>query len=146
MGSGCGILDTEEASFTSGSQYFGLPFVRIYFKFKARSPEFWSKMKRHDFHEEIKELNLAYLMLAQQMLRDDRETAMLRLGIGDEAADLLEGLSGARLVRMASNQMVMPRLHFEDANLLGLMAGDGRDPVSATLHAAILAANRSREE
>ncbi len=29
-------------------------------------------MDRPDFQEEIRELNLAYLMLAQQMLRSDR--------------------------------------------------------------------------
>ncbi len=124
----------------------GLPFVTTYFKFEARCPEFRQKMKRRDFQQEIKELNLAFLMLAQQMLHDDRETAMLRLGIDDEAANLVESLSGPRLVRMASNQMLLPAFRFDDANLLGLMAGEGRDPVSATLHAAILAAGRSSKE
>jgi flagellar transcriptional activator FlhD len=103
-------------------------------------------MKRRDFQQEIKELNIAYLMLAQQLLHDDRESAMLRLGINEAVAELVEGLSGPRLVRMASNQMLLPSFRFDDANLLGLMAGEGRDPVSATLHAAILAAGKSSKE
>lgn len=103
-------------------------------------------MKRQDFQQDIKELNLAFLMLAQQMLHDDRETAMLRLGINDEVAGFVEGLSGPRLVRMASNQMLLPSFRFDDVTLLGLMAGEGRDPVSATLHAAILAAGKSSKE
>ena len=45
-------------------------------------------MDRPDFQEEIRELNLAYLMLAQQMLRDDRATALFRLGIGEAFADI----------------------------------------------------------
>ncbi len=99
-------------------------------------------MKRHDFQEEIKELNLAYLMLAQHMLREDRETAMFRLGIGKEIADLIEGLSGAKLVRMASGQMLLPTFRFDDALLAGLVAGEGKSPATAGIHAAIVAAAR----
>ncbi|MGL1834326.1 flagellar transcriptional regulator FlhD [Rhodocyclaceae bacterium SMB388] len=103
-------------------------------------------MKRRDFQDEIRELNLAYLMLAQQMLRDDRETAMLRLGIGDEVADLIIGLSSTRLVRMATSQMLLPSFRFDDPLLVGLLAGEGRDPASASMHAAIIAASRPPKE
>lgn len=99
-------------------------------------------MKRQDFQAEIHELNLAYLMLAQQMLRADRETAMFRLGIGPEVAELIEGLSSTKLVKMASSQMLLPRFRFDDALLTGLLSGKGRDPASASLHAAILAAGK----
>ncbi|MFN4064845.1 MAG: flagellar transcriptional regulator FlhD, partial [Parazoarcus communis] len=47
-------------------------------------------MKRPDFQAEIRELNLAYLMLAQQMLRGDRETALFRLGLSKDVADFIE--------------------------------------------------------
>ncbi|MBN8442694.1 MAG: flagellar transcriptional regulator FlhD [Thauera sp.] len=103
-------------------------------------------MNRPDFQVEIRELNLAYLMLAQQMLRSDRETALFRLGIGDEFADLICGLSAARLVKLASNQMLMPCFRFDDAQLARLMSGEGRDAASASLHAAIIAAGRASEE
>lgn len=100
-------------------------------------------MKRRDFQTEIQELNLAFLMLAQQMLRDDRETAMFRLGIGEDVAELIEGLSSTRLVRMATGQMLLPGFRFHDPMLAGLLAGEGRDPASASLHAAIIAAAKS---
>ena len=58
-------------------------------------------MDRPDYQAEIRELNLAYLMLAQQMLRGDRATALFRLGISDALADLIESMSAAKLVRMA---------------------------------------------
>lgn len=99
-------------------------------------------MKRCDFQAEIKEINLAYLMLAQQMLRDDRATAMFRLGISEDVAVLIEGLSSTRLVRMASSQMLLPTFRFDDSLLAGLLAGESRDPSSASLHAAIIAAGR----
>jgi hypothetical protein len=56
-------------------------------------------LKRSDYQDEIRELNLAHLMLAQKMLREDRETAMFRLGIGDAVADLLIGWSAWRVPR-----------------------------------------------
>lgn len=103
-------------------------------------------MKRSDYQDEIRELNLAYLMLAQKMLREDRETAMFRLGIGDAVADLLIGLSAARLVRMAGCQMVLPAFRFDDALLAGLLAGEGRDAASSSIHAAIVAAGKTPED
>lgn len=99
-------------------------------------------MKRSDFQEEIRELNLAYLMLAQKMLREDRETAMFRLGVGDDVADLLSNLSSARLVRMATGQMLLPAFRFADGVLAGLLAGEGRDAASSSIHAAIVAAGK----
>jgi flagellar transcriptional activator FlhD len=103
-------------------------------------------MDRPDFQAEIRELNLAYLMLAQQMLRSDRETAMYRLGIGAEVADLLLGLSAAKLVRMANSQVLIPQFRFDDSLLAGLMAGEGRDPATSGLHAAIITASRTNAE
>ncbi len=100
-------------------------------------------MERHDFQAEIRELNTAYLMLAQQMLRSDRETAMFRLGIDAELAGFLEGLSPARIVKMAGSQTLVPRFRFNDAQLARLMAGEGRDPAAASLHAAIIAAGKA---
>lgn len=100
-------------------------------------------MTRRDFQSDIRELNLTYLMLAQQMLLDDRETAMFRLGIDGELADLIKGLSGQRLIKLASCQMLLPTFRFDDAFVAGLLAGDGRDPVSASLHGAIIAAGKS---
>ena len=40
---------------------------------------------------EIRETNLAYLMLAQRMIREDRAQALFRLGLSDETADLIGG-------------------------------------------------------
>lgn len=100
-------------------------------------------MPRRDYQDEIRELNLAYLMLAQQMLRDDRETALFRLGIDEEFADLLVSLSAPKLVRMASSQLLMPVPRFADMQLAALFAGEGRDPASASLHAAIIAVGKT---
>jgi len=103
-------------------------------------------MRHSDFQAEIRELNVAFLMLAQKMLRGDRETGMFRLGIGEELADYIENLSSARLVRMADNPVMIPRFRFDDEQLARLMAGEGRDETASTLHAAIIVAGRTAKE
>jgi flagellar transcriptional activator FlhD len=103
-------------------------------------------MKHPDFHAEIRELNAAYLMLAQKMLHVDRETALFRLGIGKELADFIENLSATRLVRMADSPALILRFRFDDGQLARLMAGEGRDETASILHAAIVAAGRAAED
>jgi len=102
-------------------------------------------MKSMDMQEEIRELNLAYLMLAQQMVREDREEAMFRLGISAEVAELIEGLSTSQIARMAGTQMVLCRFRFDDTTLLDMLTGKGRDASTSALHAAIIAAGQPVE-
>ncbi|MCB1927553.1 MAG: flagellar transcriptional regulator FlhD [Rhodocyclaceae bacterium] len=102
-------------------------------------------MKVTAIQEEIRDLNLAYLMLAQQMLREDREAAMFRLGIGADVAELIDDMSPAQLLKMAGAQMLLCRFRFDDSNMLGVMAGKGRQGAAAGIHAAIIAASKPVE-
>lgn len=97
-------------------------------------------MSNADVYNEIKELNLAYLMLAQQLIRADRETAQYRLGIGADIAELIERLTPGQVLKMAGSNMLLCRFRFDDRLLLGLLCGHERDRGTAYTHAAILAA------
>ena len=105
-----------------------------------------STMKHPAYQAEIRELNAAYLMLAQKMLQCDRDTAVLRLGVSPALADYIEHLSAARLMRMADSTLLIPCFRFDDEQLARLMAGEGRDETASTLHAAIIAAGRASRE
>ena len=96
-------------------------------------------MKTTGLLNEIRELNLAYLMLAQQMIREDRDAAMFRLGVSEEVADMIESLSPAQVLKMASANMMLCRLRFDDRVLLGLLSSHGREASTSHLHATILA-------
>jgi flagellar transcriptional activator FlhD len=87
---------------------------------------------------EIREANLTYLMLAQQMLRDDRDSAMYRLGIGDDVAEIMEVLTPAQIAKMASSSVLLCRFRCDDRAVFELMAGHGRIPATNNSHAAIL--------
>ncbi|MDD5296599.1 MAG: flagellar transcriptional regulator FlhD [Rhodocyclaceae bacterium] len=102
-------------------------------------------MNTTDMYNEIKELNLAYLMLAQQMLREDRETAMFRLGLGEEIASIIGRLTPGQLLKMAATDMLLCRFRFDDSLILDLLSNHQRDLGTAHLHAAILAAGKPVE-
>lgn len=98
-----------------------------------------------DIGNEIRELNLSYLMLAQQMLQSDRAGAMFKLGVGEDIADVIVNLSPAQILRMASNDMLLCRFRFDDTLLLGLLGNHGQENAASRIHAAIIAAGKPVE-
>ncbi|MDP5240284.1 flagellar transcriptional regulator FlhD [Uliginosibacterium sp. 31-16] len=98
-----------------------------------------------DIGNEIRELNLSYLMLAQQMIMADHAGAMFKLGIGEDVAEIIENLSPAQILRMASSDMLLCRFRFDDTLLLNLLGNHGRENAAARIHATILAATKPVE-
>jgi flagellar transcriptional activator FlhD len=104
-----------------------------------------AKMKLTDTYNDIKEVNLAYLMLAQNMVRSDREAAVFRLGISEEIADILETLTPGQVLKMASSDMLLCSFRFDDTLLIDLLANHERERGVGHIHAAILAAGKPVE-
>ncbi|MDI1349304.1 flagellar transcriptional regulator FlhD, partial [Aquabacterium sp.] len=63
---------------------------------------------------EIREVNLSYLMLAQSLVRSDREQALFRLGISETAANMLAMLTPAQIMKMASSNTLLCRMRIDD--------------------------------
>ncbi|MDO6384933.1 MULTISPECIES: flagellar transcriptional regulator FlhD [unclassified Uliginosibacterium] len=98
-----------------------------------------------DVSSEIRELNLSYLMLSQQLIQADRAGAMFKLGIGEDVADIIQNLSPAQILRMASSDMLLCRFRFDDTLLLNLLGNHGRENAAARIHATILATTKPVE-
>jgi flagellar transcriptional activator FlhD len=88
--------------------------------------------------DEIREANLTYLMLAQALIRKDRAQALYRLGLTEEVADLVAGLSPAQVLKIAASSMLMCRFRFDDQAVWSLLAGAGKGREASGMHAAIL--------
>ena len=97
---------------------------------------------------EIREANLSYLMLAQSLIRTDRDQALYRLGISEESAELLRVLTPAQMMKIASGNTLLCRMRVDDDLVWSLLTNHGKsasnDSVSR-LHANILMAGRHRE-
>lgn len=103
-------------------------------------------MTANEVMTEIRDANLSYLMLAQQLIRSDKATAIFRLGIDNQIADLIGGLSNAQILKLAGTSMMLARFRFDDSAILGMLTNYNKDRSLAQSHAAILMAGQPIEE
>jgi len=99
-------------------------------------------MSREQLINEIQETNLAYLLLAQQMIRMDKAMAIFRLGVSDDVAGILEQLSPGQILKMAASNMLLCRFRFDDRLILDLLADHGKVKPLGQSHAAVLMAGQ----
>lgn len=102
-------------------------------------------MPNNDYSSEIRDVNLSYLMIAQQMIRQDRAEAIFRLGISGEIADLIAGMSNAQVLKIASCNMMLSRFRFNDTAILSTLLNDKAGATAAMVHASILMASQAPE-
>src|SRR5450830_2067019 len=102
-------------------------------------------MNENEIMAEIKDANLNYLMLAQQLIRSDKATAIFRLGISKDIADLLESLSNLQLLKLIITNMMLARFRFDDSSILGMLTNYTKDRSQAHLHTALLMAGQNAE-
>ncbi|PZP35025.1 MAG: flagellar transcriptional regulator FlhD [Roseateles depolymerans] len=94
---------------------------------------------------EIREANLSYLMLAQTLIRTDREQALYRLGVSDETATLIATLSPAQIMKIASGNTLLCAFRMSDDLVWGLLTSHAKPGTSDSvnrLHASILMAGK----
>ena len=97
---------------------------------------------------EIREANLSYLMLAQSLIRADRDQALFRLGVSEETAALIVMLTSAQMMKIASGNTLLCRFRMDDELVWNLITAHGKAASNETvsrLHASILMAGRHQE-
>lgn len=91
-----------------------------------------------DNSHEIGDLNLAYLLLAQRLVKEDAASAMFRLGMSRELADLLGNLSLSQIVKLASSSLLLCRFRFDDHPILSTLSHDHNNLSLQQAHTAII--------
>ena len=97
---------------------------------------------------EIREANLSYLMLAQSLIRSDREQALYRLGISEDTAAMISLLTPAQMMKIAAGNTLLCKFRMDDELVWGLLTSHGKSASNDTttrLHASILMAGRHQE-
>lgn len=100
------------------------------------------KMKNEQFGEEVEELNLLYLLLAQRMLMQDRASAKFRLKIDDA----LLALRPRQVRQLAACNQLLFRLVFDDAERFKALVENRRLEGLTGLHAAIVLASEGEDD
>ena len=97
---------------------------------------------------EIREANLSYLMLAQSLIRTDREQALYRLGISEETATMIGNLTPTQTMKVSQSSTLLCRFRMDDELVWNLLTSHGKSAANESigrLHAAILLAGRHQE-
>jgi flagellar transcriptional activator FlhD len=97
--------------------------------------------------EEVREANLAYLVLAQHMIRADKAQALYRLGVSEEIANVIDQLTTAQLMRIAGANQLICRFRFDDDMVWNLLTSHSKAKSTGTgavagLHANIVMAGQ----
>lgn len=102
-------------------------------------------MESDQILSEIKDINLNYMLLAKQMLQEDRVSAMYRLGINEDVAGIIEKLTSAQLIKIAASNILLCRFRFDDRLIAEMLSNDTRGHAVAKSHAVILMAGKPAE-
>jgi len=97
---------------------------------------------------DIREANLSYLMLAQSLIRTDRDQALFRLGINEDTAALIGTLTPAQMMKIAGGNTLLCRFRMDDDLVWNLLTSHGKGAANDgmnRLHASILMAGRHQE-
>ena len=80
---------------------------------------------------DIREANITYLMLAQNLIHADREQARFRLGVSDDILDLIELLSPAQMLRISGSNTLLCRMKVDDDLVWTLLTSHSRPTADA---------------
>lgn len=103
-------------------------------------------MNTAQIQEGIRDINLTYLMFAQQMINDDKPAAVFRLGISLDLADIISSLTPPQLIKMAASNALLCRFRFDENIFLNMLSDHSQARLMAQEHTTILMSDQSVEE
>ncbi|AEC19286.1 transcriptional activator FlhD [Pusillimonas sp. T7-7] len=95
---------------------------------------------------DIQEVNLSYMMLAQRLLRENLSAGMLRLGFDSDVAELVMRLSPAQIVKLSMSNALVCKFRLNDYELLSSLTQDVLGGVLQQAHSTILLSQQPAEQ
>ncbi|WP_312239957.1 flagellar transcriptional regulator FlhD [Pantoea sp.] len=88
--------------------------------------------------QRIHDINLSYLLLAQQLIREDKFAAGFRLGLTDETLNVIKDLSLPQLIKLASTNQLICRLRVDNEMVIENLTKDSRIEALQQIHTGII--------
>lgn len=99
-------------------------------------------MNNEQLLNEIREANLSYMVLVQNLVRRDRAEAIVRIGLSEDVADMIAALTIPQMLRIAARNVLICRFRFDDEIVWSLLTDHGAQAATKSVHAAILMAGQ----
>ncbi|MEA9389687.1 flagellar transcriptional regulator FlhD [Acerihabitans sp. TG2] len=95
-------------------------------------------MDAKEIRENIHDHNFSYLMLAQNLIYQDKPLAMFRLGIDGAMADTLRNLAPSQMTKLSDASQLLCQFRFDEHQTVKLLTQDSRVDELQQLHTGIL--------
>jgi flagellar transcriptional activator FlhD len=92
--------------------------------------------------DQIRDVNLSYLVLARELIREDKENAQIRLGLDENTVDMLAQLTNAQMLKIASSKSPLCSIRFAKSKVWQLACNQNKTQHATGIHAAILMAGQ----
>lgn len=86
----------------------------------------------------INDLNLSYLLLAQSLIKEDKDAASFRLGLTDPLMNTLKSLSVSQLIKLASTNQLICQLRINSEAVIDFLTRDSRIDALQRVHTGII--------
>lgn len=103
-------------------------------------------MQAANLLDDVRELNLSYLLLAQRMLREDYATALFRLGLSSENARALLSLSPKQLVKLGNTNLLLCQLRMDNQQVFSILNDDSPYANLQQMHTTILLSSQPADK
>jgi len=94
--------------------------------------------EQDDNVQTINDLNLSYLLLAQSLIKEDKEAARFRLGLTETLMESLKNLSVPQLVKLASTNQLICQLRINSEAVIDFLTKDSRIDALQHVHTGII--------
>lgn len=91
-----------------------------------------------EYLQNIHDINLSYLLLAQQLIRQDKFAAGFRLGLSEGTIDNLKELSLPQLMKLSATNQLICRLRVDDEVVIENLTKDSRIEALQQIHTGII--------
>lgn len=99
-------------------------------------------MITYEFMKRPYDFNLSYLLLAQRLINDERDSAIFRLAIDDMTADTLSLLTLSQMLELAETDLLMFPFRFNDHNTIDHLTKVSRIDDLQQIHTGLLLSGR----
>ncbi len=103
-------------------------------------------MSTENLLDDVRDVNLSYLLLMQRLINTDRELAMFRLKIDEEMADLLSTIPVPDLAKLARCNQLLCHFSLDNAQQLFSLINASKDDDMRRVHAAILLSGQDKRK
>jgi len=87
---------------------------------------------------EISDINLAYILLAQKMVKQDRAASMIRLGISGKLADMLANMTITQIIKLSNSKFLIFSPRLNDEATAHVTGNEEKDSALQRAHMSIL--------